>query len=203
MNTQKENALGRQGLTIGVRPMIVMRMDVSDEILAEQSANGDGAAFSTLLARHYDGLFRLAFRLTGARDQAEDLTQDICAALPAKLSGFRGESKFTTWLWRVAVNAAHDRRRRAATRARHADGWGDWEVNRRAANTEQAEAVDWLSQTMRALSTELRDTLALVLDGATHAQAAEVLDVSEGTISWRVSEAKKRLRALKDLEDQT
>lgn len=183
--------------------MIVMRMDASDETLAEHSANGDGEAFSTLLARHYDGLFRLAFRLTGAKAEAEDLTQDICAALPAKLTGFRGESRFTTWLWRVAVNAAHDRRRRAATRTRHADGWGDWEANRLAANAEAAEATDWLTNAMGALNAELRDTLALVLDGATHAQAGEVLDVSEGTISWRMSEAKKRLRAQKELEDQT
>ena len=186
-----------------LRHITVMRMNVSDENLANQAANGDAQAFSALLARHYDGLFRLAFRLTGARDQAEDLTQDICAALPAKLAGFRADARFTTWLWRVAVNAAHDRRRRAATRARHADGWGDWEVNRRATNAETARAVDWLTQTMRALSDDLRDTLALVLDGATHAQAAEVLGVSEGTISWRMSEAKKRLRALKEQEDQS
>lgn len=192
-----------QGLTRVLRHITVMRMNVSDENLANQAANGDAQAFSALLARHYDGLFRLAFRLTGARDQAEDLTQDICAALPAKLAGFRGDARFTTWLWRVAVNAAHDRRRRAATQARHADGWGDWEVNRRAANAETARAVDWLTQTMRTLSDDLRDTLALVLDGATHAQAAEVLGVSEGTISWRMSEAKKRLRALKEQEDQT
>jgi len=182
--------------------MIVMRMDVSDEILATSAANGDGEAFASLLSRHYDGLFGLAFRLTGARDQAEDLTQDICAALPAKLAGFRGEARFTTWLWRVAVNAAHDHRRRAATQARHADGWGNWEVNRRAVDAQAAEASDWLTQAMRALSTELRDTLALVLDGSTHAQAAEVLEVSEGTISWRISEAKKRLRAQRELEDQ-
>ena len=183
--------------------MIVMRMNVSDEDLAQQAADGDGDAFAALLARHYDGLFRLAFRLTGARDQAEDLTQDICAALPAKLAGFRGTAKFTTWLWRVAVNAAHDRRRRAATRTRHADGWGDWEVNRRAADKETAEAVDWLTQAMRALGDELRDTLALVLDGATHAEAGEVLTVSEGTISWRMSQAKKRLKEMRELEDQT
>lgn len=195
--------MDRQGLTIGARPMIVMRMKVSDQDLARAAADGDGEAFASLLARHYDGLFRLAFRLTGARDQAEDLTQDICAALPAKLAGFRGDARFTTWLWRVAVNAAHDRRRRAATRARHADGWGDWEVSRRAANQEAAEASDWLSQAMSALNDELRDTLALVLDGMTHAQAGEVLDVSEGTISWRISEAKKRLRDMRELEDQT
>ena len=191
-----------QGLTIGARPMIVMGMDVSDETLAQGAANGDTAAFSALLTRHYDGLFRLAFRLTGARTEAEDLTQDICAALPGKLAGFRGEARFTTWLWRVAVNAAHDRRRRAQIRARHADGWGDWEMNRRATNDAAAEAMDWLTQAMRALPVDLRDTLALVLDDATHAQAAEVLDVSEGTISWRVSEAKKHLRAIREKEDQ-
>lgn len=179
-----------------------MRMTTGDTSLARAAAEGDANAFSLLLERHYDGMFRLAFRLTGAQTEAEDLTQDICAALPAKLAKFRGEAKFTTWLWRVVVNAAHDRRRRAATRARHADGWGDWEQNRRAADTETAEALDWLTQAMRALPDDLRDTLALVLDDATHDQAAEVLGISPGTVSWRISEAKKRLRALREKEDQ-
>ena len=180
-----------------------MRMGTSDESLAFAAANGDAAAFTSLLERHYDGLFRLAFRLTGARTEAEDLTQDICAALPVKLGGFQGSAKFSTWLWRVAVNAAHDRRRRAATHARHADGWGNWELNRRAANAETAEAIDWLTQAMRALPDDLRDTLALVLDERTHAETAQILGVSEGTISWRVSEAKKQLRTLRMSEDQS
>ncbi len=180
-----------------------MRMTTDSECLARAAANGDGAAFSALLERHYDALFRLAFRLTGARAEAEDLTQDICAALPAKLAGFRGDARFTTWLWRVAVNAAHDRRRRATTRARHAEGWGDWEINRRAADNEAAEAVDWLTQAMRALPDDLRDTLALVLDDTTHAEAAQILSISEGTVSWRISEAKKHLRALREKEDRS
>ncbi|UYV39646.1 sigma-70 family RNA polymerase sigma factor [Rhodobacteraceae bacterium D3-12] len=178
-------------------------MGTSDENLAFAAANGDAAAFSALIERHYDGLFRLAFRLTGARAEAEDLTQDICAALPAKLAGFRGSARFTTWLWRVTVNAAHDRRRRAATHARHADGWGDWELNRRAAVEEEAEATDWLTTAMRALPADLRDTLALVLDERTHAETAEILGVSEGTISWRISQAKKHLRTLRESEDQS
>lgn len=179
-----------------------MRMDVSDETLARAAADGDAAAFALLLERHYDRLFRLTFRLTGTRVEAEDLTQDICATLPAKLSGYRGDARFTTWLWRVAVNAAHDRRRRAATRQRHAAGWGDWELKRRAADGEAAEAADWLTQAMRALPSDLRDTLALVLDDMTHAQAGDVLGVSEGTVSWRMSEARKHLRALRAREDQ-
>ena len=178
-------------------------MDSSDTDLALAAAGGDAAAFSALLARRYDGLYRLAFRLTGSRHEAEDLTQDICAALPARLRGFRGEAQFTTWLYRIAVNAAHDRRRRAASRRRAADGWADWEVNRQAANAETAAQVDWLIRAMRALPDDLRDTLALVLDDMTHREAALVLGVPEGTISWRISEAKKHLRALRKTEDQT
>ena len=93
----------------------VMRMTTSDEALARAAAGGDTQAFSALITRHYDRVFRLCFRLTGVRAEAEDLCQDICAALPAKISAFRGEARFTTWLYRVAMNAAHDRRRRAAT----------------------------------------------------------------------------------------
>ena len=174
-------------------------MTTSDEALALAAANGDGEAFSALITRHYDRVFRLSFRLTGVRAEAEDLCQDICAALPAKIAAFRGDARFTTWLYRVVVNAASDRHRRRASYARAADGWGEVEVARRAEAAETAEALDWLTAAMRALSDELRETLALVLDDVTHAEAGEILGVSEGTISWRISEAKKRLRAMKEL----
>ena len=176
-------------------------MMTSDEALARAAANGDGEAFSSLLERHYDRVFRLAFRLTGMRAEAEDLCQDVCAALPAKLAAYRGEARFTTWLYRVVMNAGLDRRRRRATYAKAADGWGEVEIARRAEAAETAAAVDWLTRAMRALPEELRDTVALVLDEVSHAEAGEILGVSEGTVSWRVSEAKKRLRALKEAED--
>lgn len=140
----------------------------------------------------------MAFRLMGARAEAEDLTQDICASLPQKIRAFRGDARFSTWLYRVVVNAANDRRRRAATYHKAAQGWGDVEIARQAEAAETADALDWLTTAMRALPAEIRDTLALVLDDMTHAEAANVLDVSEGTISWRVSEAKKHLRAMKE-----
>ncbi len=178
-----------------------MRMTTTDEDLALAAASGDGAAFSSLLDRHYDRLFAFCFRLTGTRADAEDLTQDICAALPAKLQSYQRRAKVTTWLYRVAVNAAHDRRRRRATYTKATTGWGDWEVNRTASAAEDAEKHDWLSTAMGTLNDDLRDTLALVLDDMTHAQAADILGVSEGTISWRISEAKKHLKAFKEKED--
>jgi RNA polymerase sigma-70 factor (ECF subfamily) len=181
-----------------------MRMSTSDEDLARAAAHGDGAAFGALLERHYDRLFRLAFRLTGQRAEAEDLTQDVCLALPAKLGAYRGEARFTTWLYRVAVNAAHDRRRRAAVRAKAAEGWGDWEIARQDDIARGRDAADWLAQALRGLTDELRDTTVLVVaEGLTQGEAAEVLGIPEGTVAWRMSEVKKRLRALKAKETGT
>jgi len=176
-------------------------MTTSDENLALAAAGGDRDAFALLLAHQYDRLFSLCFRLTGTRADAEDLTQDICLALPAKLASYRGDARVTTWLYRIAVNAAHDRRRRATSHAKAASGWGDWEANRQAVNRETAEQVDWLTQAMTALPDDLRDTAALTLgDDMTHAQAAEILGVSEGTISWRLSDIRKRLREIHQKE---
>jgi len=172
-------------------------METPDEALALAAANGDREAFAALLARHYDRVLRLAWRLLGSAAEAEDLTQDLCLALPAKLGGFRGQARFTTWLHRVVVNAAHDRRRRAATRAKAADGWGDWEIARRAADGAAAEAAEWLHRAMGSLPDDLRDTVALVLgEEMSHREAGEILGVSEGTVSWRMSEVRKHLRKI-------
>lgn len=174
-----------------------MLMDSDDNHLAEATAGGDRDAFAALLARHYDRIFGLCWRLTGQRSEAEDLTQDICAALPAKLAGWRGDARFTTWLYRVTVNAAHDRRRRRTSHSRASAGWGDWEINRQAELSEAAEAQDWLARAMLHLSPELRDTVALILgEELTQAEAGAVLGLSEGTIAWRMAEVKKHLRRI-------
>jgi RNA polymerase sigma-70 factor (ECF subfamily) len=174
-----------------------MVMDISDETLVAAAVCGDRASFSQLIGRHYDRIFGLAFRLTGSRADAEDLAQDICAALPIKLHHWRAEARFTTWLYRVTVNAAHDLRRRQATRARASDGWGDWEIARQNEISTEAEAMDWLTDAMSRLAPELRDTVALVLgEDLTQAEAGKVLGLSEGTIAWRMAQVKRQLRAI-------
>ena len=174
-----------------------MLMDTPDETLVQAARGGDRAAFAVLVSRHYDRIFGLAYRLTGRRAEAEDLAQDICAALPAKLQNWRGEARFTTWLYRVVVNAAHDLRRRQASRSRAATGWGDWETARQDDMAKERAQHDWLTAALQRLTPELRDTVALVLgEEMTQAEAGAVLGVSEGTIAWRMSEVKKRLRAM-------
>ena len=73
-----------------------MRMTVSDEALARAAADGDLDAYSALLARHYDRIFALSFRLTGRREEAEDLTQDVCEALPGKMGVPHGRAEAET-----------------------------------------------------------------------------------------------------------
>ncbi|KMK66133.1 RNA polymerase sigma factor, sigma-70 family [Puniceibacterium sp. IMCC21224] len=166
------------------------------------AAQGDREAYSVLITRNYDRVFRLAFRLTGHRAETEDLTQDVFAALPGKLRGWRGEARFTTWLYRVVVNASHDRRRRNVSHARAAQGWGDFELARQADNSTRAEALSWLENAMMHLPQDLRDTVVLVVtEDMTHAETSEILGVSEGTISWRMSEIRKRLRACAEHEE--
>lgn len=179
-----------------------MRMEPSDTSLVERALGADADAFGQLVARHYDRIYRLGYRVLGRQADAEDLAQDICAALPGKLNGFRREARFTTWLHRIVLNAARDRLRRQATQARAADGWGQAETMRRAENAEAAAAQEWLETALATLAPDLRETVALVLgEEMTHAEAAEVLEISEGTVSWRMSEVRKRLRVLAE-EDE-
>jgi RNA polymerase sigma-70 factor (ECF subfamily) len=138
-------------LHLGWRHSYVMLMETADETLAFAARSGDRAAFGILIARHYDRVFRLAWRLGGSKADAEDLAQEICAGLPAKLAGWRGDARFTTWLYRVVMNAAHDQRRRAAVRSKAAEGWGDWEIARQDEISAEAERLDWLAAAMKQL----------------------------------------------------
>ncbi len=150
-----------------------MLMETTDETLALAARSGDRAAFGVSLARHYDRVFRLAWRLSGSRADAEDLAQEVCAVLPVKLASWRGEVRFSTWLYRVVMNAAHDQRRRASVRAKASDGWGDWEIARQDEISAEAERLDWLTAAMTQLSPELCDTVVLILaEEMTQAEAA-------------------------------
>ena len=166
-------------------------METGDEALATAAGQGDRAAFATLVGRHYDRLFRLCWRLTGSETAAEDLAQDICAKLPRALRAFRGDAKFATWLYRVALNAARDERRKAATRARAMDAYA---AEPAAAPDEGAALSAWLAAAMARLKPDLAETAALIVgEELNQADAAEVLGVSPGTVAWRMSEVKKAL----------
>lgn len=179
-----------------------MRMETSDEKLVGLAVKGDAVAFRALITRHYTRIFRLGFRVLGSREDAEDLAQEICAALPKKLASFKGNARFTTWLHQIVINAARDLIRRKQSARRKAEGWGSAEILRRDEAAATKTELDWLNNAMTALPHDLRETVALVLgEDMTHREAAEVLDLSEGTISWRMSVVKKTLRDIAKNEE--
>jgi RNA polymerase sigma-70 factor (ECF subfamily) len=179
-----------------------MRMETSDENLVNLAQSGDPAAFSALISRHYDLIHRVGYRILGSQTEAQDMAQDICLALATKIASFRAEAKFTTWLYRVAINAARDRLRKRSTRQKAQESWGDFEIHSRAAQAENRAQHDWLNAALKTLPADLRETVALVLgEDLTHAAAAQALNISQGTVSWRMSEVKKHLRALAQSEE--
>ena len=168
--------------------------DASDEALALAAGRSDAAAFDALVTRHFDGVHALAWRIAG--EGADDLAQDVCERLPRLLRSYRGEARFTTWLHRVVVNASRDTWRRRAAHGRAVEGWAEAEPLRLAEVAETRERLGWLAGAMGSLSGSLRETVALVLgQDMTHAQAAEVLEIGEGTVSWRMSEVRRALKA--------
>jgi len=178
-----------------------MRMPTGDKELAEQAAAGDAEAFRVLLERHYDGIYRLAYRFVGDQADAEDVTQDICVGLADRLSSFRGEAKFTTWLYRLVLNACRDWGRRQSRGRRAMSGFADVEDLRRAADADRASQLEWVWTTLGDYPEEVRETAVLVLaQQLSHGEVASILGVKESTVSWRMYELRKTLKQRADEE---
>lgn len=171
---------------------------VSDAGLAAQAAAGNRTAFAALIERHYDRLYRMAWRWCGNRAEAEDIAQDVCVKLASILGTYRADAAFTTWLQRVAYNVMIDR----ARRRRHETLPGNDTVIALvdAADTRTPEAVvigAELWAAVRALPPKLRDAVLLVYaQDLSHLEAAEVMGCSEKTVSWHLHEARKRLKGI-------
>jgi RNA polymerase sigma-70 factor (ECF subfamily) len=87
-----------------------------DEELAALAAAGDTTAFEALVSRYQGRVYRLACRLTGSQSDAQDVLQEAFLAAYRGLGSFRGASRFSTWLYRIATNAALMHRRRQSRR---------------------------------------------------------------------------------------
>jgi RNA polymerase sigma-70 factor (ECF subfamily) len=172
-------------------------MAPSDLELAERAAKGEREAFRQLLERHYALIYRLSYRFFGNMADAEDITQEICLGLAAKIIKFEGRSRFSTWLYTVAINACrdHERRRR---KIKSLEETSMICTAHRMADFEDSEIKEkWLYEAINSLEVQLKETVLLVLaEELSHREAAEILGIAESTVSWRMHEARKRLKAL-------
>jgi RNA polymerase sigma-70 factor (ECF subfamily) len=157
------------------------------------AAGGDVRAFERLYRTHLPRVHGLVRRMTAGRD-ADELTQDVFVRLWQKLSSFRGESAFTTWLHRLAANVVIERfRTDAARRQRHLDGEDVFEslpALRRSGDL----SMD-LDAALLKLPDGAREVFVLHdVEGYKHHEIAELLGISTGTSKAQLHRARMMLR---------
>ena len=173
---------------------------MTDDELVRLAKAGDTGAFDQLVVRHQAAVFRAALAALRVREEAEEAAQDALVRAWQNLGAFRGDATFRTWLLSIAWNRALSRRRSVgAWFARRApieaaghvrgDGAGPHEVLREQDLTRHVAAA------IERLSPKLRDALLLAQSGDYgYDEVAAMLKVPVGTVKWRVSDARRRVR---------
>lgn len=165
----------------------------TDHELIYAAQSGDRAAFSRLLGRHYRFMYKAAWQWCGLKEDAEDIAQEAAIKLARSIGDFRFEAAFTSWLYRLVLNTAKDYRRAKARRHSREQPLFEEEVSPAASPEELAAQRDVL-KAVTLLPETLRETVWLVCgQGLSHKEAAGMLKCSEGTISWRIHEARKKI----------
>jgi len=177
---------------------------VSDADLVHRARQGDTAAFGELIDRHRSAVYRAALAALGSHADAEDAAQDAFLAAYRRLDSFRGDASFKTWLLTIAWHQAINRRR-SLRRV-----WRQWTSDPNKESTEspldnvaapnptpERAAIDHQLQKairseIRRLPPKLRDALLLAQSGEyTYREIGTMLNAPEGTVKWRVSEARR------------
>jgi RNA polymerase sigma-70 factor (ECF subfamily) len=174
------------------------RTEVEDATLARSAAGGDRVAFARLLERHYESIHRIAWRWCGDADDAEDIAQDVSIKLARSIRSWRGESAFSTWLYRIVLNSVRDRQRSMAAEKRRVEAFAVQAlVDAQGGGNQPDDPAARLWSAVGKLPERQRDTVLLVHgEGMAHGEVAEILGVSEGTVSFHIHEAKKKLRVM-------
>jgi RNA polymerase sigma factor (sigma-70 family) len=161
--------------------------------LIRRAQGGDVASFCELVDLHYGTIYRIAWKWCGHRTNAEDITQQSCIKLASSLAQYRFQAPFTSWLYQLVISCARDWQR---TQQRHQhDSLPEEEPPARG--TGRPEDYIYLVQLLDQLDQVgegMKETALLVHgEGLSHAQAGQILGVSESTISWRIHAIRKHM----------
>lgn len=168
--------------------------------LVDAAKAGDQRAFEALVRRYRKRIFALALHIIGSSSEADDITQEVFLKAYRALGQFEGRSEFFTWVYRMTVNRSLNARRDRARRGEDPDDPRlelAVAVDARSNPGRAAELRQTYARLLRALDglpVDMRTTVILVsLQGMSHGEVAVVQNVTEGTIAWRMHEARRRL----------
>lgn len=175
---------------------------LTDGELAALSIAGRQAAFTEIMRRYRQPVFRLARAFLGDSDEALDLTQETFVAAHQALPRYDGDRPMRAWLSAIAINKCRDHARKRAVRrflsfAMPIDGHAEAVVDDQVAIDDAAADRQELDKVTRAISTlpmNLKEALVLrTIEGLSQAETAEVLSISEKAVETRLYRARARL----------
>lgn len=170
---------------------------IDDEQCVTRAQRGEGKAFSELVRRYQDRVYRFLLRLTRSQDDALDLTQDTFMRAYQSIERWRPDALFRTWLFRIARNVAFDRLRRDK-RVEFVELDEDVEIPDAAAGPdavlETAQRYRLLESALERLPAEQREILLLrEIEEMSYDEIAQVLDLNIGTVKSRIARARTAL----------
>lgn len=176
-----------------------------DDALIAAALSGENAAFSSLMSRHKEALYRFVRRYVGDADESYDLVQETFAASWSALASFEQGRPFAAWLRRIALNKCRDWSRRRRVRRFFFSALPLQSADKipaaPSADGEHKARLAALDAAIAALPAALKEPLLLtVFDEMSQAEAARVLGVSAKAIETRIYRAKQRLREALDGE---
>lgn len=169
-----------------------------DGELLERVAKRDRRAFDELMMRHEDRVFAVCLRIMRHREAALDAVQDTFLTVFRKADQFRGDSAFSTWVYRIAVNTCYDHLRKA--KRRQTEPLPEHHDPPDQAAADELDAIDLrpdLAGALAQISDEFRAAIVLVdVEGLPVAEAAAILDVAEGTVKSRLHRGRRQLAGI-------
>jgi RNA polymerase sigma-70 factor (ECF subfamily) len=183
-----------------------MNGDEGDDALAAAAAKGDRAALESLLRRHASLVNAVCRRVLGHPEDALDAAQEALLAIARKIHTFDGRSRFSTWCYRVATNAALDEARRRGRRPVAVEFLPEPRAGGQSIDDLVADQLD-VDAALRHLSPDHRAAVALRdLVGLDYAEIGEVLGIPPGTVRSRIARGRAALAdhlAERDAGNQT
>ncbi|MBL8994079.1 MAG: sigma-70 family RNA polymerase sigma factor [Spirochaetia bacterium] len=168
-----------------------------EKVLVEAVQSGNEEAFAILVRRYQKRLQGILSSWVGRGQGIEDLVQETFVKVFRHIRSFRGESQFSTWIYRIAVNTARDHLKKEIRREKHRAAAEAALPEEGADLSERHTSRMDLERAMGRLPEDQRLSLLLVVrDGFSHREAAEIQACSVGTVSWRIHEARERLRKI-------
>ncbi len=163
--------------------------------LVKLAKDGDSVAFENLVEQNYLLVYRISFAWCRAKEDAEDITQEVFVKLAKKISSFKEESAFQTWLYRIVINTAKDYTKKQERKRKNEMEYKEEQRIKAESYQKEAPMAEKIYQMIECLPQKLKEAALLVFtEGMTHREAAVVLDCAENTISWRIHEVKKELK---------